>query len=286
MASRTLLIVETPGNESGRYRELARQAGYTVVTTNSGPMTPAAVKRTQPALVVLTPHIHSPGPSEVARIIKEDPEVADVPVLMLVPDDHSRITAYPTEACVTLDVSDDELLRTMRLLAKNTRKVTYEPKPSGPLEGELEDDTLPDVLQFIFATRKTGRVTIQNGSRRPGRIYIEQGNVVHAEYDGQTGMEAFRTLCFAKKGRFKFEPDARTPHRTMHEGGIEMLLEAARKKDTDDRDGTGPSDGAPPPRRHRSKAKEPSFPSLHSEQRPAKSRTLSSWIDRITRKFS
>ena len=285
MASRTLLIVETPGNESGRYRELARRAGYTVETTNSGPMTPAAVKRTQPALVVLTPYIHSPGPSEIARTLKEDPEVADVPVLMLVPDERARSQAYPTEACVTLDVSDDELLRTMRLLAKNTRKVTYETRPSGPLEGELEDDTLPDVLQFLFATRKTGRVSIQDGSRRPGRIYIEQGNVVHAEYDERTGMEAFRKLCFAERGRFKFEPDARTPHRTMHEGGIEMLLEAARKKDTDDRDG---ADGTPGRQKVAARKRpQPSLSSLSATERPeSKPRTLSGWLTRITRKFS
>jgi len=287
MASRTLLIVETPGNESGRYRELARRAGYTVVTANSGPMTPAAVRRAQPAIVVLTPHTDSPGPSEIARTIKEDPEVCDVPVLMLVHDDRARSNAYPTEACVTLDVSDDELLRTFRLLAKNSRRVAVEPRPApaGPLEGALEDDTLPDVLQFLFATRKTGRVTIKNGSRRPGRIYIEEGNVVHAELADTTGMDAFRTLCFSQRGSFKFEPDTKTPQRTMHEAGIEMLLEAARAQDTEVRDG-GPAKAKPKPRRRKGgKRPEGGFASLEAQE-SERPKSIAGWLDRITRKFS
>ena len=235
MASRTLLIVESPGNESGRFRQLARRAGFKVLTTNSGKMTRAVVRRTQPALVLVSPHTNAPGPSEIARSIKEDPTTGDVPVLTLVASERGRAKAYPTEACATVDASDDELLRTMRLLAASSRQLRYEPKPMGPLEGHLDDDSLPDVLQFLFAARKTGRVTIQNGARRPGRIYIESGNVVHAEHADRYGLEAFKRLCFATHGRFKFEPDERTPHRTMLEGGIELLLESARAKDHEDR---------------------------------------------------
>lgn len=235
MASRTLLIIESPGTESGRFRQLARRAGFKVLTTNSGTMARSVVRRTQPSLVLLSPHTNSPGPSEIARSIKEDPTTSEVPVLTLVPSERARAKAYPTEACATLDASDDELLRTMQLLAANSRPLRYEPKPMGPLAGHLDDDSLPDVLQFLFAARKTGRVTIQNGARRPGHIYIESGNVVHAEHADRYGLEAFKRMCFATHGRFKFEPDERTPHRTMLEGGIELLLQSARAKDHEDR---------------------------------------------------
>lgn len=235
MASRTLLIVESPGTDSGRFRQLARRAGFKVLTTNSGTMARSVVRRTRPALVLLSPHTSSPGPSEIARSIKEDPTTSEVPILTLVLSERARAKAYPTEACATLDASDDELLRTMQLLAANSRRLRYEPKPMGPLAGNLDDDSLPDVLQFLFAARKTGRVTIQNGARRPGHIYIESGNVVHAEHADRYGLEAFKRMCFSTHGRFKFEPDERTAHRTMHEGGIELLLRSARAKDHEDR---------------------------------------------------
>ena len=286
MASRTLLIVESPGTESGRFRQLARRAGFKVLTTNSGTMTRAVVRRTQPSLVLLSPHTNSPGPSEIARSIKEDPTTGDVPVLTLVPSERARNQAYPTEACATLDASDDELLRTMQLLAASSRRLRYEPKPMGPLEGHLDDDSLPDVLQFLFAARKTGRVTIQNGARRPGRIYIESGNVVHAEHADRYGLDAFKRLCYATHGRFKFEPDERTPHRTMLEGGIELLLESARAKDHEDR-ANRISSKSPHELRRRTYAKGrgsslPSLSRLASEPE-AKKKPFARLISRITR---
>lgn len=288
MASRTLLIIESPGTESGRFRQLARRAGFKVLTANSGTMTRSVVRRAQPALVLLSPHTNSPGPSEIARNIKEDPTTADVPVLMLVPTESARAHAYPTEACATLDASDDELLRTMRLLASNTRRIRYVPRPTGPLEGHLDDDSLPDVLQFLFAARKTGRVTIRNGARQPGRIYIESGNVVHAEHADRYGLEAFKKLCFASHGRFKFEPDERTPHRTMLEGGIELLLESARAKDDEDRAASRIQPTSPREIRRRDYAKArgsalPSLTRLAGESQTKKTKPLTGLLARISR---
>ena len=251
-------------------------------------MTRSVVRRMQPALVLLSPHTNSPGPSEIARSIKEDPTTVDVPVLTLVLSERARAKAYPTEACATLDASDDELLRTMRLLAASSRRLRYEPKPMGPLEGHLDDDSLPDVLQFLFAARKTGRVTIQNGARRPGRIYIESGNVVHAEHADRYGLEAFKRLCYAAHGRFKFEPDERTPHRTMLEGGMELLLESARAKDDEDRAARFPSKSRRDIRRRAyARGRGSSLPSLSrlTSEPEAKKNPVARLISRITGAF-
>ena len=276
MASRTLLIVESPGVDSGRYRALAQSAGFKVLTANGGAITASLVRRAQPALVLVSPHTKSPGPSEIARGIKEDPETSDIPVLILVPTERARKTAYPTEACATFDTSDEELLKTMQLLARNRRPVRYKRPPTSPLEGNLDEDSFPEVLQFLFTAQKTGRVTVQHGTR-PGRIYIEAGNVVHAEHAERNGAEAFRRLCFTTRGKFKFEPGFRTYRRTIAEGGIELLLESARIKDLR-------AHAAPPvpPRAANarvSKLRQASFPSL---ARPTQT-TLSRWFANLSR---
>ena len=272
MASRTLLIVESPGVDSGRYRALAQSAGFKVLTANGGAITTSLVRRAQPALVFVSPHTASPGPSEIARWIKEDPETTDIPVLILVPTERARKTAYPTEACATLDTSDEELLKTMCLLARNRRPVRYKRPPTSPLEGNLDDESFPEVLQFLFTAQKTGRVTVQNGAR-PGRIYIESGNVVHAEHAERDGTEAFRRLCFTTRGKFKFEPGFRTYRRTIAQGGIELLLESARVQD----------ERAHAARRVAyakvSKLRQTTFPSL---ERPRQT-TLSRWLSNISR---
>ncbi|TDI34138.1 MAG: DUF4388 domain-containing protein [Acidobacteria bacterium] len=275
MASRTLLIVESPGVDSGRYRALARSAGFKVLTANGGAITTSFIRRAQPALVFVSPHTKSPGPSEIARGIKEDPETADIPVLILVPTERARKTAYPTEACATVDASDEELLTTMRLLARNPRQVRYSRPPTSPLEGNL-DESFPDVLQFLFTAQKTGRVTVQNGART-GRIYIESGNVVHAEHAERDGTEAFRRLCFSTRGKFKFEPGFRTYRRTIAAGGIQLLLESARVKDERARAGPGVGPGVGDVKL--SRLRQTTFPSL---ERPRQT-TFSRWIANISR---
>lgn len=238
MDERKLLIVESPGNKSERFRRLARYAGFKVMTTNSGPMVRSVARRDQPDLVLVSPLNGTPGSSEIARIIKEDPETKDIPVMILLGG--SRLEeifdrVYPTEACTTADASDDELLSTMRMLTSGRRRLRYGSKPLQAMEGDLADDTFPEVLQFLFAARKTGRITVMNGTRYPGRIYIENGDVVHAEYADQSGLDPFRRMCFATNGRFKFEPDERTAHRSMQVRGMDLLLEAARRKDDSER---------------------------------------------------
>ncbi|GMR22492.1 MAG: hypothetical protein BMS9Abin37_0847 [Acidobacteriota bacterium] len=230
----TLLLVESPGTESERYRTLAKRAGFKILTASSGPMTRVVSQRSQPDLVLLSPFTGPPGASELARSIKENPKTMDIPVMILVDSTYSdpdMSMVYPTEACASATASDEDIVKTMRAVRNRRRRERIEPEPSSPLEGDLADDTFPGVLEFLFAARRTGRIVVLNGNRRPGHIYVEDGDVVHAELARQSGIDAFDHMCFLTHGRFKFEPEFRSAHRTMSENGMEMLLESARRRD-------------------------------------------------------
>ena len=225
----TLLLVERPGKESERYRMLAKRAGFRVRTAKSAPMTRVISRRSRPDLVLLSPLTGPPGASELARSIKENPKTSDIPIMILVDGtDPSLSRVYPIEACASIAASDEDLIQTMRAVRSRRRTARREPEPSSPLEGDLADDTFPGVLEFLFATERTGRIVVRNGSRRPGHIYVEEGNVVHAEIAQQRGLDAFKSMCFLTRGRFKFEPEFRVGERTMTDNGIKMLLESAR----------------------------------------------------------
>lgn len=238
----TLLLVERPGTESERYRTLAKRAGFRILTANSAPMTRVVSQRSQPDLVVLSPLMGPPGPSEIARSIKEDPKTMDIPVMILVDSDSpdpDLSMVYPTEACASAGASDEDIVKTMRAVRSRRRRERVEPEPTSPLEGDLADDTFPGVLEFLFTARRTGRIVILNGSRSPGHIYVEDGNVVHAELARESGIAAFNRMCFLNHGRFKFEPEFRAPRETMAENGMEILLESARRRDESAREKLG-----------------------------------------------
>ena len=238
----TLLLVESPGTESERYRTLAKRAGFKILTAHSGPMTRVVSQRSQPDLVLLSPFTGPPGASELARSIKENPKTMDIPVMILVDGDASdpdMSMVYPTEACASTTTSDGDLVKIMRAVRNRRGRKRVNPQPSSPLEGDLADDTFPGVLEFLFASRKTGRIVVLNGSRRPGHIYVEDGNLVHCELAQQRGIDAFIRMCFLTHGRFKFEPEFRSAHQTMSENGMEILLESARRRDELERERNG-----------------------------------------------
>jgi len=209
-------------------------------------------RRSAPDLILLAPETGPPGPSEIARCIKEDATTSDIPVFQLVRanrfgNDGAR-HAYPTEALLSDDAPADEILRTMRMLTTRAPRVRYAKKAGAPLEGDLESDTFPEVLQFLFVTAKTGRITLHEGSR-DGMIGLESGRVVHAELGELEGLAAFRRMCFAQQGWFRFEP-GEPGRRTMRADGIALLLESARQKDLGDRDKTPfPAKSSPRPAR-------------------------------------
>jgi hypothetical protein len=208
-------------------------------------------RRSAPDLILLAPETGPPGPSEIARSIKEDAATRDIPVFQLVKAGGiagaEARHAYPTEALLSDDAPADEILRTMRMLTTRAPKVRYEKKAAAPLEGDLESDAFPEVLQFLFVTAKTGRITLHEGSR-DGMICLESGRVVHAELGELEGLAAFRRMCFAQQGWFSFEPGAPGPRRTMRADGIALLLESARQKDVGDRMKTKLPAMRPPPR--------------------------------------
>jgi hypothetical protein len=224
-------------------------------------------RRSAPDLILLGPDTGPPGPSEIARSIKKDEATRGIPVLQITRsalyEEHERYT-YPTEALVSDDAPADEILRTLRVLTNGHGRVRPHPEKDppdptirarAPLEGDLETDTFPEVLQFLFAASKTGRITLRDGIE-DGMICLDSGKVVHAQIGDLEGLAAFRRMCFAQQGWFRFEPGAPAPKRTMRGDGMALLLESARQKDV----------GEPPPvirlpakRKSSSPRREPSF---------------------------
>jgi CheY-like chemotaxis protein len=243
----TIILVEAPGSPPSRVRQIAAEGGFRVLSASSGPMLQSYARRSAPDLILLGPDTGPPGPSEIARSIKKDAATRNIPVLQITRsarnDDEDRYS-YPTEALVSDDAPADEILRTLRVLTNGHRRVRPLPetppdptiRSRAPLEGDLESDTFPEVLQFLFAASKTGRITLRDGIEI-GMICIESGKVVHAEIGDLEGLAAFRRMCFAQQGWFRFEPGAPAPKRTMRGDGIALLLESARQKDV----------GEPPP---------------------------------------
>jgi Domain of unknown function (DUF4388) len=97
-------------------------------------------------------------------------------------------------------------------------------------QGSLAELHLPDIIQLISVSGKTGVFHLTNGPLA-GEIYLNDGKIVHAQLDDVTGEEAVYALAMWSQGDFRFDPGVATELRTITKSNTNLLMEAARRLD-------------------------------------------------------
>jgi hypothetical protein len=97
-------------------------------------------------------------------------------------------------------------------------------------QGSLAELHLPDIIQLISVSGKTGVFQLVDGPHR-GQIYLHDGKIVHAELEDASGEEAVYALAIWSQGEFKFEAGVATELRTISKSNTNLLMEAARRLD-------------------------------------------------------
>jgi pSer/pThr/pTyr-binding forkhead associated (FHA) protein len=102
------------------------------------------------------------------------------------------------------------------------------------MSGNLEEIPLPDLLQLFGTSRKAGVLVLRSAGRE-GRIYLNEGRIRFAEFDGLIGvppLKALYRMLAWQTGSFALDP----PDTREFEAGIdvsaqEVLMEGFRQQD-------------------------------------------------------
>jgi hypothetical protein len=109
-------------------------------------------------------------------------------------------------------------------------RVAERPALGECIRGDLGEIPPFAVLQILEMGRKTGVLEVETESG-PGRLWLADGQPVHAETKELAGFEAALTISQAASGTFSFEPARAAPERTIEASVTELLLEASRLLD-------------------------------------------------------
>ncbi len=97
-------------------------------------------------------------------------------------------------------------------------------------QGSLEELPLPDVIQLVAASGKTGRF-VMDGRLGNGQIVLREGQIVHAECGPLKGEEAFYELATWQEGSFRFEQVAEAGEGSIEKSNTNLLMAAAQRID-------------------------------------------------------
>jgi hypothetical protein len=97
-------------------------------------------------------------------------------------------------------------------------------------QGSLQELPVPDIIQLVSVSGKTGMFTLTRGVER-GYIYLRDGRIVHAELGELAGEEAVYALAIWSTGDFQFAPGRETDILSIDRTNTSLLMEAARRLD-------------------------------------------------------
>ena len=97
-------------------------------------------------------------------------------------------------------------------------------------QGSLAELHLPDLIQLVGVSGKTGVFHLSDASHR-GDIWLHEGRIVHAETEDLSGEEAVYALAIWRTGEFRFEAGVAAPRNTIRKSNTNLLMEAARRLD-------------------------------------------------------
>ena len=97
-------------------------------------------------------------------------------------------------------------------------------------QGSLKELPLPDVIQLVAVSGKTGSFSIDD-NRGHGKIFLRDGQIVHAEVGKLTGEEAVYELATWTEGTFKFDSAEEATTVSIEKSNTNLLMESARRMD-------------------------------------------------------
>ncbi len=99
------------------------------------------------------------------------------------------------------------------------------------LKGSLDSINLADIMQFVSNSRQSGRFILIKNTGEKGYIYVNQGNIIHAEVDNFKGEDAVFTLISWGKGEFEFEESSFNVETSISKSVTSLLMDSARRID-------------------------------------------------------
>lgn len=97
-------------------------------------------------------------------------------------------------------------------------------------QGVLSDLELTDIIQMLCLAKRTALLHLKHKDHR-GKIIFDRGDVVHAEFDGDSGEEAVYSMLALRQGDIFMQSDFQSDQRTIDIGWQDLLFEGVKRAD-------------------------------------------------------
>jgi CheY-like chemotaxis protein len=241
-----ILLIDSNVYFAKRLGDALKQVGFDVVPSTQAAYALTMLEWNAPAAIVCATNLREMGAYDMAPILRTDPKTAAIPLIALgTGGDQALLEAYRAGCDDYVDrrSSPADIAAHVRSFLVS-RQDGFQPTQmlstaETALSGSLSHLDLPGVMQMLGQAHQTGALHINAGDI-DGIIFFEGGEIFHAECGLFFGDEAVtqivKTCQSAATGVYKFVYGATAAQRTVLRSATDLLLDAMREFDEDQRE--------------------------------------------------
>ncbi|MGA2508796.1 MAG: DUF4388 domain-containing protein [Candidatus Acidiferrales bacterium] len=241
-----ILLIDSNVYFSKRLSDALTQQGFEVVPSTQAAYALTMLEWNAPTAIICATNLREMGAFEMAPILRADPKTAGIPLIAVGGEgDQALLEAYRAGCDDYVDRrrSPADIAAHVRSFLVS-RQDGFQPtqmlsNAETALSGSLSHLDLPGVIQMLGQAHQTGALHI-NAPEADGIIFFEGGEIFHAECGTFFGDEAVtqivKTCQNASGGVYKFVYGATAAQRTVLRSATDLLLDAMREFDEEERD--------------------------------------------------
>lgn len=240
-----LLVIDSNVLFAKRLSNALREQGFEVNHALDAPYALTMLEWDTPMAILCATNLRQMNAYDIVPILHQDTKTAHIPVIAIGDEgEQGLMAAYRAgcDDCVSRQQGTESIANQVRQFLRS-REEGFQPTQMlesslTALEGNLSHLDLPGVIQMLSHSRQSGSLHI-NSVDTDGVIVFDNGQVSHAEAGELVGDDAVihivKNCNRAEAGVYKFIHGFTPAMRTVMRSATELMLQALREFDEDDR---------------------------------------------------
>ncbi len=209
METHSLLLVDADERSLQVLQVSLRKAGFEVRVARDGHEALAHVQARLPDLVISDVEMPKMDGFAFCDALKRDANACDIPFIFLTAhaaiEQKIRGLELGVEDYLTKPIYIKEILTRVRMLLRKRQRARIAKAPDARTRfaGSLEDLGVPDLIQTIELSRKSGLLLVTSESGSRATVFFRGGKVIDSELGHLQGEEGFYRLLTWSQGEFE-----------------------------------------------------------------------------------
>jgi len=208
VVARTILLVDDDGVVREVLREALQAEGFATVEAQNGEEGVAGALAHKPDLVISDIVMPEMDGWDLCQTLRTLPSTKAIPFIFLTSLDQTpeRVLAsrLGADAYLTKPFDLPQLLHTVgELMGRLQGREDVIGGGETSVAGERMENILVDTIEFLKVSVRTGVVAVHSGPSK-GLVYLEQGRLKHAVFEGRKGEKALFSMLRLPRSQVSF----------------------------------------------------------------------------------